>query len=48
MSPSLKKGGWSAEEDRRIVELVAKYGGKKWSVIASHLPGRIDKQCRER
>jgi hypothetical protein len=31
-----------------VLELVAKYGPKKWSVIASHLPGRIGKQCRER
>lgn len=31
-----------------IVELVAKHGAKKWSLIASHLPGRIGKQCRER
>lgn len=29
-------------------DLVAKYGAKKWSLIASHLPGRIGKQCRER
>lgn len=25
-----------------------KYGPKKWSTIAQHLPGRIGKQCRER
>lgn len=25
-----------------------KYGAKKWSLIASQLPGRIGKQCRER
>jgi len=30
------------------VELVTKYGAKKWSYIASSLPGRISKQCRER
>jgi myb proto-oncogene protein len=31
-----------------VRDLVAKYGAKKWSAIASHLPGRIGKQCRER
>jgi myb proto-oncogene protein len=31
-----------------VVDLVNKYGPKKWSLIASHLPGRIGKQCRER
>eukprot|EP01126_Amoeba_proteus_P051403 TRINITY_DN6134_c1_g1_i2.p1 TRINITY_DN6134_c1_g1~~TRINITY_DN6134_c1_g1_i2.p1 ORF type:complete len:419 (-),score=74.31 TRINITY_DN6134_c1_g1_i2:22-1278(-) len=28
--------------------LVMKHGPKNWSFIASHLPGRIGKQCRER
>ena len=27
---------------------MATHGAKKWSVIAGFLPGRIDKQCRER
>lgn len=36
------------QEDEVIGELVKKYGPKKWSTIAQHLPGRIGKQCRER
>jgi hypothetical protein len=36
------------QEDKKLVELVTKYGAKKWSYIASSLPGRISKQCRER
>ncbi|KAL3939829.1 MAG: hypothetical protein SGARI_001226 [Bacillariaceae sp.] len=48
LKPSLIKGPWTAEEDRKVVELVKKYGAKKWSLIASNLPGRIGKQCRER
>ncbi|KAJ8450460.1 hypothetical protein Cgig2_002145 [Carnegiea gigantea] len=35
-------------EDEIIIQLVDKYGPKKWSTIAQHLPGRIGKQCRER
>jgi myb proto-oncogene protein len=31
-----------------VIELVDKYGPKKWSLVAQHLPGRIGKQCRER
>lgn len=44
------KGPWLAEEDDVVREMVLKYGvGQvKWSVIASKLPGRIGKQCRER
>lgn len=43
-----RKGAWSTEEDRKVVELVAQYGPKKWTLIATHLEGRIGKQCRER
>lgn len=31
-----------------MVELVKRHGAKKWSFIASHLEGRVGKQCRER
>jgi len=31
-----------------VVNLIVRYGTSKWSLIASHLPGRIGKQCRER
>ena len=48
LNPSLTKGPWTDEEDRKVVDLVAKFGAKKWSLIAQHLPGRIGKQCRER
>ncbi|XP_010254092.1 PREDICTED: myb-related protein 3R-1-like isoform X2 [Nelumbo nucifera] len=48
LNPELVKGPWSKEEDDIIVELVNKFGAKKWSIIAQALPGRIGKQCRER
>ncbi|KAH6831165.1 hypothetical protein C2S53_009360 [Perilla frutescens var. hirtella] len=48
LNPDLVKGPWSKEEDDVIIELVNKYGPKKWSTISNHLPGRIGKQCRER
>ncbi|XP_020097052.1 uncharacterized protein LOC109716141 isoform X2 [Ananas comosus] len=48
LNPDLVKGPWSKEEDDIIVEMVNKYGPKKWSTIAQALPGRIGKQCRER
>lgn len=48
LNPELVKGPWTQEEDEKIMELVAKYGPTKWSVIAKSLPGRIGKQCRER
>ncbi|KAM9355498.1 transcriptional activator Myb isoform 2-T2 [Pholidichthys leucotaenia] len=48
LNPALIKGPWTKEEDQKVIELVAKFGAKRWSVIAKHLPGRIGKQCRER
>ncbi|KAL9242834.1 hypothetical protein vseg_016794 [Gypsophila vaccaria] len=48
VNPELIKGPWTKEEDDCIIELVQKYGCRKWSVIAKSLPGRIGKQCRER
>lgn len=38
----------SQQEDDKVVELVERYGPKKWTLIARHLKGRIGKQCRER
>ncbi|XP_034027604.1 v-myb avian myeloblastosis viral oncogene homolog-like 2a isoform X2 [Thalassophryne amazonica] len=46
--PKVIKGLWSKEEDEKIVQLVAKYGTKRWTLIAKHLIGRLGKQCRER
>eukprot|EP00041_Stephanoeca_diplocostata_P025394 m.662365 g.662365 ORF g.662365 m.662365 type:complete len:623 (+) comp22740_c0_seq5:280-2148(+) len=48
LNPELVKGPWTQEEDEKVVELVRKYGPKRWSLIAGHLKGRIGKQCRER
>eukprot|EP00038_Savillea_parva_P018071 m.22370 g.22370 ORF g.22370 m.22370 type:complete len:566 (-) comp3977_c0_seq1:112-1809(-) len=48
LNPELVKGPWTKEEDDKVVELVRRFGPKKWSQIAQHLKGRIGKQCRER
>jgi len=48
LKPTLVKGPWTAWEDAKVLELVGRYGARKWSLIASNLSGRIGKQCRER
>lgn len=48
LRPGLVKGPWTHEEDCLVVAMVQRYGLKKWSLIASHLKGRLGKQCRER
>ena len=42
------KGPWAKEEDDVVTSLVGQYGPRRWSLIASNLPGRTGKQCRER
>ncbi|XP_032897807.1 myb-related protein B isoform X7 [Amblyraja radiata] len=48
LNPDLVKGPWTKEEDQKVIELVQKYGPKRWSLIARLLKGRLGKQCRER
>lgn len=42
------KNIWVAEEDKKLLELIEIYGPSHWSTIASFMPGREGKQCRER
>jgi hypothetical protein len=48
IKPDPIKGPWTSLEDELLQKLVKRYGPKKWSVIALHVPGRKGKQCRER
>ncbi|XP_041993414.1 transcription factor MYB97-like [Salvia splendens] len=45
LRPHLKKGAFSAQEERLIVELHAKMGNK-WARMASELPGRTDNEIK--
>ena len=47
-SKSTLKGNWTPEEDKILKKKVDLFGLKKWKEIATFLPGRIGKQCRER
>jgi Myb-like DNA-binding domain len=47
LRPDLKKGRWTAEEDGRLIRLMAQ-GFASWSKLAKQMPGRSSKQCRER
>ncbi|KAF6265264.1 hypothetical protein COO60DRAFT_1457170 [Scenedesmus sp. NREL 46B-D3] len=40
-------GQWTAEEHTRLLAMVA-YHGTQWKTIATFMPGRTSKQCRER
>ena len=45
---AVPKGAWTKEEDETVIRLVGLYGPTRWAAIASNLPGRNGKQCRER
>ncbi|XP_061345994.1 transcription factor MYB65-like isoform X2 [Gastrolobium bilobum] len=45
LRPNLKKGAFTAEEERLIAELHAKMGNK-WARMAAHLPGRTDNEIK--
>lgn len=47
LDPNIIKGKWSSEEDEKLRRAVATYG-PKWRKIASVIPGRTGKQCRDR
>ena len=42
------KGPWTEQEDKKLIELVEKYGAEKWAYISKYFTDRIGKQCRER
>ncbi|KAG2376997.1 hypothetical protein LR48_Vigan06g123500 [Vigna angularis] len=45
LKPDIKRGNFSAEEDRTILQLHALLGNK-WSIIAAHLPQRTDNEIK--
>ncbi|KZV39952.1 transcription factor GAMYB-like [Dorcoceras hygrometricum] len=45
LRPNLKKGAFTPEEERLIIELHAKMGNK-WARMAVHLPGRTDNEIK--
>ena len=42
------KGPWTEQEDKKLIELVEKFGAEKWAYISKYFTDRIGKQCRER
>lgn len=45
LRPNLKKGAFSSDEERLIIDLHSKLGNK-WARISAHLPGRTDNEIK--
>ncbi|KAF8396297.1 hypothetical protein HHK36_017912 [Tetracentron sinense] len=45
LRPNLKKGAFTVDEERLIIELHAKIGNK-WARMVAHLPGRTDNEIK--
>jgi myb proto-oncogene protein len=41
-------GKWTLEEDAKLTEAVKKFGNSDWVAAAELIPGRTNKQCRQR
>ena len=48
LDPKITKDQWSEEQDSKLLQLIATYGDKSWTKIASQMGNRCDVQCRYR
>jgi hypothetical protein len=47
-SKKAKSAPWTDEEDEQLAKVVERYGVGDWCVVSSAMPGRSDRQCRDR
>lgn len=48
LDPRISKVLWTAEEDQKLCDLVARHGDHSWTRVANGLGNRCDAQCRYR
>jgi hypothetical protein len=46
-NPEIKKGKWSEEEEKKLLESVKINGPKNWKTISNSIKGRTFMQCRQ-
>ncbi|KAJ3089719.1 Myb-like DNA-binding domain protein [Quaeritorhiza haematococci] len=48
LSPEIRKGKWTADEDTQLIDAIRRYGEGNWTQIAKDIEGRTQKQCSYR
>lgn len=48
LDPKISKDDWAEEENDKLLQLIEKYGEKKWTQISLEMGNRTDVQCRYR
>lgn len=48
LSPNVRQGAWTKEEDALLLGAVEKYGVGKWALVARAIPNRTDNHCWRR
>lgn len=48
LSPDIKSGPWSEEEDKQLLDAVTEFGVGKWAKISKKMSGRTDNACWRR
>ncbi len=43
-----RTGRWTADEDNKLKKAIEKCGGKNWVAVATLIPNRTRRQCRDR
>jgi hypothetical protein len=47
-APRAPRRSWKPEEDAKLTSAVKKHGGNNWTVVATLVPGRTNRQCLQR
>jgi hypothetical protein len=48
LDPRISRGRWTAEDEAKLLKLVAQFGEKSWIRISAAMGNRSDVQCRYR
>jgi myb proto-oncogene protein len=48
LDPIINSGKWTVQEIAKLTDAVTEHGGNNWAAVAVMVPGRTNRQCRQR